>query len=87
MFLLTNNPVSPAGKVNPADIRSWLNNLFIFTLGVVSIYVVSVIGILEQPNHLISLKDFVPNVFVLGAITLYIFQGVQNLIRKFTNPN
>ena len=75
--------VSPRGKVNREDLTRWVNNLLIFLAPVGILYTTSILGILQQPDHLISLKDFVPSKMVQGGMIVYVLSTIQDLLRKF----
>lgn len=54
--------------------------LFLAPLGV--IYASAIIGLLQVEGHIISLNDFIPNSFQLGAMALYILNSVLDYLRK-----
>ena len=83
MDLYTNAKVSPAGKVNKQDLKSWINNLLIFLAQLGVIYVLQLHGALQKGTLVVT--DFTPSLATVGAIELYVVNGVLDLLRKFNN--
>ena len=69
------------------EYKKWVRNALIFTLPAVSIYLVSVLGVIQQPDHIISLKDFIPTQFAQGGIAAYFIATTQDFIRKYLSSN
>ena len=67
--------------------RTDMNNVFktgiIFIAPVALIYFAQVTGALQVSNHTFSFGDLVPSSFTLGAMVLYIFNRLTDIIRKF----
>ena len=78
---------SKAMELNKTDQKRRLKNLVIFLAPVAIIYLTSIYGIIQELNHLFSLKDFIPTTFTQGAITAYVLNGLIDLIRKFLTDN
>jgi hypothetical protein len=83
MSLFSKAKVSPEGKLNKADISKWLRNLLVFLAPVFIIYLMQVQGLLAQEGHTFSVSDFIPSVFTRGAMTLYVVNGLIDILRKF----
>jgi len=74
-------------SLNKADISKWLYNLLVFLAPVALIYITAVLAIIQIPGHLVSFQDFAPSGVTLGAIALYIVNGIYDLLRKFVGSN
>lgn len=62
--------------------KKWLKNLLIFLTPLGVVYLGSVAMLLQQAGHAISLNDFVPNNATLGALALYVINGLLDYARK-----
>lgn len=85
--LYTRAKISPVGKVNKQDLERWGVNMLKFLIPMSIIYTGSVIGIVQQDNHIFSLVDFIPTKFTQGAIALYFLNAIQDLARKFLDAH
>lgn len=76
--------ISGKNELVKLDVMQWGKNLrkFIAPLGV--IYVTSVIGIVSQEAHNISIQDLIPSTFVMGAMSLYILNSLLDLFNKWS---
>lgn len=62
--------------------RKWLRNLLVFFAPLLVVYFGTVAMVLQQETHLVSFKDFVPNSATVGAIALYVVNGIMDYLRK-----
>lgn len=73
--------ISPAGKVNKEDLSRWRDNLLVFLAPLGVMYLLQLSGALQ--NGALSLSSLVPTPTTLGAIQLYVVNGLLDLLRKF----
>lgn len=69
-------------KLGKVDTQKWYHNLLLFFAPVGILYFTQVMGFIQQANGGIKLTDFIPTQFTLGAIVLYIFNGVTDYLKK-----
>lgn len=70
-------------KLTKTDTKRWYHNLLVFLAPVAVIYLTTTTGLLMQEGHTILLTDFIPNNFTIGAMVLYVLNGLLDIIRKF----
>jgi hypothetical protein len=75
--------MSEAYSLSGVDFQKWTHNLFIFLAPVVLIYLAFVAAAISSANGAFSLSVFVPNSIVIGAMVLYVLNGLTDIIRKF----
>lgn len=78
---------SPKYRLSNAEVKRWIVNTLLFLAPVALLYITSVLGVLQQEGHVITLGDFGLNQFRLGVIALYVLNTVQDIIRKFIADN
>ena len=74
--------VSPPGKYNKADVDGWLNNALWFTIPVAIFYLQGVISVIEQPNHVFALTDFLPSNATVISMIYYILSRLTDALRR-----
>jgi hypothetical protein len=74
----------PAGQIGSLGWKKWGLNLLSFLNPVLSLYLGFVSTNLGDGLHSM---DFVPNAFILGTMTLYLVNALQDLINKFKGNN
>lgn len=62
--------------------RKWFKNLVVFLLPLLGVYLTSVAMTLQQETHFVSLRDFIPNSIVVGAIFLYVANAITDYGKK-----
>jgi len=62
--------------------NKFIHNILKFSIPPLLIYLGSMALVLGQENHLISLKDIIPNNFTLGSFLTYIISILTDLQRK-----
>ncbi len=70
--------------LNKQDLINAGVNALWFTAPVILIYISSVIGAIDRPNHILSLKDFIPNNITNISIVLWFLNRGIDLLRRFT---
>jgi cell shape-determining protein MreC len=73
--------MSPQYSLTTADLKKWGTNLLIFLAPVVLIYLLSVIAVVNSAG--VSVAAFVPAPATVGAMVLYVLNGIVDLIRKY----
>ena len=76
---------SKSRTLNTTDYRKILIDCAYFFLVPISFYLVAVLGIIGQENHILSLKDFVPTNIVMISIVSWLLNQMLNAIRKFVS--
>lgn len=66
-------------KVNQ---NKWYHNTLVFLAPVGVIYLVAVVGVFSANEGAFSVEAFIPNQFVVGAMTLYILNAALDYLRK-----
>lgn len=69
-------------SLNKTDWRVWARTAYVFLIPIGILYTTSIVGSIQEPGHLLVLSDFVPNQFVMGGITLYVLNRIQDILRK-----
>lgn len=85
MTIFSKAKVSPAGKLNKADIQRWLKNLLVFLAPLAIMYLLQLSGSLQ--NGVLTWESLIPTTTTLGAIQLYVVNGLLDLLRKFTDAS
>ncbi len=62
--------------------NKWKHNLIVFLAPVGIIYLTSLVGVISQTNHVLAVKDIIPNTFTMGGITLYFINGALDYLKK-----
>lgn len=70
-------------SLNRTEGKKWSKNLLIFFAPVFTIYLISVVGIIQQTNS-VQLTDFIPTQFTWGGITLYVLNSIIDYLKKLT---
>jgi hypothetical protein len=66
------------------DFIAWVKNALWFTSPVILIYITSVIGIIQQPEHIITLADFIPNNLTIIGMVYWVLNRITDYLRRFT---
>lgn len=74
---------SPAGNINKVEFNQWLHNALLFLAPLAVIYLSSLAGVLQEPDHVVSVNDFALNSFRLGAIVTYLVNVIYDFLRKY----
>lgn len=69
-------------KLDKLPLKKWINNLLLFLTIPLSLYLVSVIGVVATPDHVFKLVDLVPSEFVKGGIVLWGLNTALDYLRK-----
>ena len=81
--LYTDAKVSPAGKVNNADLGRWGKNLLVFLTPLLLVYFLQLQGQLADGS--LGWGDLFPTQVTMGALQLYVVNGVLDFLRKLTD--
>ena len=76
--------ISGKNELVKLDYLQWWFNLRKFVAPVAVIYLTSIVGVVQQENHVISRMDLIPTNFVLGAMSLYLLNGLIDLFNKWS---
>lgn len=72
-----------AGQLTTTDRKKWVKDTIRFVLGVLIIYLTSLVVIVNQPGHELVLNDLKPTSLVIGSILTWIIASLQNLVTKY----
>lgn len=75
--------VSPPGSLNSYDRNKILKDMLFFALVPATFYITAVLGIIQLPNHVISVQDFAPTNNTIIAIVSWVLSQLLNTIRKY----
>ena len=70
-------------EFNKQDLIAYGNNALWFTAPIIFIYTTSVMNIIQQPGHIISLKDFIPNNVTIIGIVYYFLNRITDFVRRY----
>ena len=68
--------------LNKTNQNKWYKNTVVFLAPLGVIYLVSVIGVFTANEGAFTFEAFVPNAFVVGAMTLYVLNSLLDYLRK-----
>jgi len=72
-------------QLTRSDVKSWGKVALLFLAPVLGIYLTFVLGGAEADGF--QWSDFVPNLFVQGAMVAYVLNELLALIKKWTGEN
>ena len=75
--------MSEAYSLAAADFQKWGRNLLLFLIPVILIYITFVIAAINDAGGTFSFSDLIPNAITVGAMVLYVLNGLTDLLRKF----
>lgn len=75
-------PMAPRGELNKYDWVKLKKDFLIFFSPVIIIYLTSVAGLLQVPNHIFTVTDLLPNQITIGSMVGYIIGQLINIFRK-----
>ena len=75
--------MSQAYTLSGVDFQKWTRNLLVFLAPVVLIYLAFVAAAIAAANGAFSFSELVPNQIVIGAMVLYVINGITDIVRKF----
>jgi hypothetical protein len=86
-------PVIPAVVTGPAGPMArnkfywnkWGHDLLWFALVPLTFWITAVLGKIQLPNHVVSVKDFGIGNDTTVSIIVYVFSSLLNIIRKYVN--
>ena len=70
-------------SLNATDYRKIAKDAVWFFLVPVTFFLFQIQGTIAEPNHLASLKDFIPNNATIIAIESWLIGQVLNTVKKF----
>lgn len=68
--------------LNKTNTNKFFINLQVFLAPVITIYIVSIVGVISANGGTIKLVDFIPTQFVWGGITLYFLNSILDYLKK-----
>lgn len=68
--------------LNKTNQSRWVHNLLVFLAPVGILYISTIIGVISQAGHVISINDFVPTQVALGGIILWFLNAALDYLRK-----
>lgn len=74
---------SPAFTLNATDYKKLLRDALYFFLVPLGFYLTAVLGVIQLPNHVISLKDFVPTNTTIIVVVAWFLNQALSAIRKY----
>lgn len=72
-------------SLNKTDYKRTLQDALYFFLVPLTFYITAILGVIQLPNHIISLTDFIPSNTTIIAIVSWLLGQALNLIRKYVN--
>lgn len=75
--------VSPPMTLNRTDWDKILRDMLFFFLVPLTFWITAIMGTIQQPEHVISLTDFVPTNNTIIAIVSWLLSQILNAIRKY----
>jgi len=69
-------------KLTKVNQNKWYHNTLVFLAPVGVIYLVAVVGAFTANDGAFTVEAFVPNSFVVGAMSLYILNAALDYLRK-----
>lgn len=76
---------SPQFTLNKTDYRKLLKDIAFYSIVPATFYLTAVLGAIQQPEHVISLMDFVPSNATVIAIVAWVLNQILNALRKFVS--
>ncbi len=70
-------------SLNSLDRAKILKDALYFFIVPLIFYFTAVLGVIQLPNHVISLKDFIPHNSTLIVIVAWLINQVLSALRKF----
>lgn len=70
-------------QFNIEDYQAWVKNALWFTAPVILIYLVSVLTLITEPKHAMTLMDFVPSEATKTAIVVWILNRAVDFFRRY----
>ncbi len=74
---------SKSYTLNKNDWRQALRRGALFLAPLALIYITQITGALQQEGYVFNVKDLIPSTFTQGAIVLYFFNRLTDLINRF----
>ena len=70
-------------SLNKTDWRKVGKDMLWFALVPLTFYISAVLGTIQEPQHIISLKDFIPTNTTIIVIVSWLLNQLLNLLRKY----
>ena len=74
---------SAPGTLNATDYRKLFKDFVYFSAVPLIFYLTAVLGVIQLPNHVITLKDFIPGNDTIIVIIAWLLNQVLNALRKY----
>ncbi len=74
---------SEAFTLNRTDYKKIIKDLLYFFIVPIIFYITAVLGTIQLPNHVISLKDFIPTSSTLTVIIAWVLNQILSILRKY----
>lgn len=71
--------------LNKTDQNKWFKNIVVFLAPVGILYISTIIGVISQDNHSVSVNDFIPTQVATGGIILWFLNAALDYLRKLTS--
>lgn len=68
--------------LNQRNTEKFLRNTLSFLIPLFILYLTTVISVISQNGHLISLSDFIPTQLAIGGFTLYVLNALLDFLMK-----
>lgn len=76
-------PGNQNNSLTKQDLKDWRTNLLIFLAPLGVIYLTAIIAFIQIPGHTFIVNDLIPTQLTLGAMILYVFNGLLDIFKKF----
>lgn len=73
---------SKVGELNKRDVKDMLRGGLVWLSPVILMYLSSVLGTIQQDNHVFSWNDFVPTTLTMGGLVAWFIGRFQDLLLK-----
>lgn len=70
-------------SLNKTDYKKIVKDLLYFFIVPVIFYITAILGVIQLPNHIISIKDFIPQNNTIIVIIAWILNQILSILRKY----
>lgn len=83
MKIFTAQKVSPRGKLNNTDLNKIKNNMIVFTVPILLIYLQQLT--ISLSGGVLDMQDLIPTGMTMGAIQAYVIATLIDVLKKLNN--